>query len=113
MRKCQVIFSPALKDEFRNMLSDPDMQVKPAARMISGKTTVTLRKRKSYSATLAVAATQVIPAGVPVAASSSGLRLAAGRRTTESEPGSQTRQVVPPQRVWISMTWQSCPWSGL
>lgn len=31
---------------------------------------------------------------------------------TESRPGSQTRQVVSPQSIWASMTWQSCPWSG-
>jgi hypothetical protein len=36
----------------------------------------------------------------------------AGNRTTVSLPGSQTRQMVSPQSVWVSMTRQSSPCSG-
>ena len=40
----------------------------------------------------------------PLPALSMGWSLEARMRTTESHPGSQTRQVVSPQSVWASMT---------
>src|SRR5690606_21615508 len=65
------------------------------------------------SATRAAAATYTIPSTVPALASEADRRRPAGNRTTTSLPGSQTRQMVSPQSVSVSMMRQNCPWSGL